>query len=86
MSLGPIYEEECNCPNPSMDDWMSKYKCPTSHPQMISDLENFDNVDFDEIREELIKKYDKPNSVSICHYVVKNNEVTCHDFIIKPDY
>lgn len=42
---------------------------------MYQDLTQFPDVDFDKIRQTIIKKYDQPTSVSICHYVLKTNRV-----------
>lgn len=42
---------------------------------MHHDLAQFPNVDFDKIRQSIIKRYDQPTSVSICHYILKTNKV-----------
>ncbi|XP_034949394.1 protein O-glucosyltransferase 2-like [Chelonus insularis] len=72
---GPIYEEECNCPHPSLESWMTNYECPESYSQIEEDLKIFPEVDFDKIRADLIKTYHKPHSYSFCHYVIKNNKI-----------
>lgn len=72
---GPVYEEECYCPNSNFNDWSSNYECASTYTQIAHDLTPFASVDFDKIRIQLIKKYDKPNSVSLCHYVIKNNRI-----------
>ena len=73
---GPIYEEECYCPSSSIELWLHNNECQQNYSQILRDLELFPNVNFDEIRNKIIKKYDKPNSVSICHYVIKSNKVS----------
>ncbi|KAI4497223.1 hypothetical protein M0802_007707 [Mischocyttarus mexicanus] len=73
--MGPAYEEECYCPNRNFNDWLNNYNCPNNYKQIISDLTPFTSVDFNKIRNSLIKKYNKPNSVSLCHYVIKNNRI-----------
>lgn len=71
-----MYEEECYCPHINFNDWLNNYECPSNYAQITSDLTPFASVDFNKIRDLLIKKYDKPNSVSLCHYVIKNNKVS----------
>ncbi|KAL2720809.1 protein O-glucosyltransferase 2-like [Vespula squamosa] len=73
--IGPVYEEECYCPNTNFNNWLNTYDCPNNYAQIISDLTPFTSVDFNKIRKPLIKKYDKPNSVSLCHYIIKNNRI-----------
>lgn len=72
---GPVYEEECYCPNRDLDEWLENNECLQNYSQIQSDLEPFNDVDFASIRNEIIKKYDRPSSVSICHYVIKLNKV-----------
>lgn len=42
---------------------------------MQDDLVPFPNVDFDKMRESIVKTYDRPGSVSLCHYVIQSNKV-----------
>ncbi|EZA48857.1 KDEL motif-containing protein [Ooceraea biroi] len=72
---GPVYEEECYCPNPSVTTWLHHYQCQQNYTQMHHDLSSFLSVDFDRIRESIIKRYDQPSSVSICHYILKSNKI-----------
>lgn len=72
---GPIYAEDCYCPNPSLQSWMVKYNCNQNDTKIFKSLEEFSSVDFDIIREQIIDRYNKPNSVSICHYIIKDNQV-----------
>lgn len=71
---GPIYEEECYCPNPSINNWLSDLECLKNYKQIHNDLISFTNVNFDKIRKSIIKAYDRPGSVSLCHYVVQSNK------------
>jgi len=75
ICLDPVYEEECYCPNPSITNWLYHYQCQQNYTQMHHDLFPFPIVDFDRIRESIIKKYNQPSSISICHYVLKSNKV-----------
>ncbi|KAJ8681052.1 hypothetical protein QAD02_016839 [Eretmocerus hayati] len=72
---GPVYEEECYCPSPSFETWSNQNHCPEEYSQILQDLEPFPSVDFDILRDKIISRYNKPHSVSICHYVIKSNEV-----------
>ncbi|XP_076674774.1 protein O-glucosyltransferase 2 isoform X2 [Andrena cerasifolii] len=74
-SKGPIYEDECYCPNPSVNNWLEDLECSKNYTQIHHDLAAFAHVDFDELRQDIIKAYDKPGSVSLCHYVVKSNKI-----------
>ncbi|XP_034188596.1 protein O-glucosyltransferase 2 [Osmia lignaria lignaria] len=77
---GPTYEEECYCPNPDINNWLDNFECAKNYTQIHNDLADFTNVDFDKIREDIVKAYDRPGSVSLCHYVVKSNKIfrECH--------
>nr|XP_033331176.1 protein O-glucosyltransferase 2-like [Megalopta genalis] len=75
---GPVYEEECYCPHPSINKWIKNMECSTNYTQMSNDLLPFTNVDFNKIRQNIIKEYDQPGSVSLCHYVVKTNKIFRH--------
>ncbi|XP_020295225.1 KDEL motif-containing protein 1-like isoform X2 [Pseudomyrmex gracilis] len=72
---GPIYEEECYCPNLSVTNWLHNYQCQKSYTQIYSDLSPFSDIDFAKIRQNIIKTYNRPTSVSICHYVLKSNKI-----------
>ncbi|CAL7946832.1 unnamed protein product [Xylocopa violacea] len=74
-SKGPIYEEECYCPNSSIDTWLENLECSKNYTQIHKDLLSFTNVDFNKLRESIVKAYDKPGSVSLCHYVIKSNKI-----------
>ncbi|XP_024220735.2 protein O-glucosyltransferase 2 isoform X2 [Bombus impatiens] len=79
-SKGPVYEEECYCPNSSINSWLENLGCSKSYKQMQDDLAPFPNVDFDKMRESIVKTYDRPGSVSLCHYVIQSNKIfrECH--------
>ncbi|KOC67192.1 KDEL motif-containing protein 1 [Habropoda laboriosa] len=74
-SKGPVYEEECYCPNPSINKWLEDLECSKNYIQIHKDLAIFASVDFNKIRQSIIKAYDRPGSVSLCHYVVKSNKI-----------
>lgn len=71
----PVYEEECYCPNPSITNWLNHYQCRQNYTQIYRDLSPFSSIDFDEVRQSIIERYDRPTSVSICHYVLKSNKI-----------
>ncbi|XP_076232593.1 protein O-glucosyltransferase 2 isoform X2 [Calliopsis andreniformis] len=72
---GPVYEDECYCPDPSINNWLENLDCSKNYTQIHHDLSDFSNVDFDEIRQDIIKVYDKPGSISLCHYLIKSNKI-----------
>ncbi|KOX68553.1 KDEL motif-containing protein 1 [Melipona quadrifasciata] len=76
----PIYEEECYCPNLSINSWLENLGCPKSYKQIHDDLAPFTNVDFDKMRENIVRTYDRPGSISLCHYVIQSNKIfrECH--------
>ncbi|XP_043254089.1 protein O-glucosyltransferase 2-like [Colletes gigas] len=75
VSKGPVYEEECYCPNSSINDWLESLECSKNYSQIHQDLAPFVNVDFNKIRQSIVQTYDRPGSVSLCHYVIKSNKI-----------
>lgn len=76
LILGPVFEDECNCPESSLTKWLENNECnENNYNQLFENLKKFPSVNFDDIRNDIIKQYNKPQSVSICHYVVKSNKV-----------
>lgn len=72
-----IYAENCICPEAiqSIDDWMHNLQCPTMDKQIEQDLRPFQSINFTNIRSKIISKFDSPGSISICNYVIRNNEI-----------
>ncbi|XP_058453761.1 protein O-glucosyltransferase 2-like [Malaya genurostris] len=75
-----LYIENCNCPQSSLDEWIQQVGCPVSEPQIDNDLIPFPAVNFSNLRPRIIEHYDKPGSVSLCNYVVRDNLIyrTCY--------
>jgi len=38
-------------------------------------MKQFDKIDMNKMRKIIIEKYNQPYSISLCHYVILNNEV-----------
>ncbi|KAF4519087.1 hypothetical protein B566_EDAN001679 [Ephemera danica] len=73
---GSVHSETCYCPTPKFSKWLKEYECTDyEYPQILEDLEPFPTVNFTEFRTATIKRFDRPGSVSICNYVIKNNQV-----------
>ncbi|CAB3230777.1 unnamed protein product [Arctia plantaginis] len=72
---GPIYPDQCNCPQKDLEQWLKNYECPTSYEQIDKDLKPFHNLDIRKDINTIIKKYHQPESTSFCHYAVKDNEI-----------
>lgn len=72
-----VYAENCVCPESllSIDEWMENLQCPLSEQQIEQDLKPFQSINFTNIRGKMINKFDSPGSISICNYVIKNNEI-----------
>ncbi|XP_068145591.1 protein O-glucosyltransferase 2-like [Drosophila tropicalis] len=75
------YSERCHCPQDTKL-WLLNNKCPnfSEDKQMAWDLHSFKRVNFSAIRDNLLKRYNAPESISLCHYVVKEQQVyrTCY--------
>lgn len=71
-----VYSEKCYCPR-DLNIWMIDNECTSAsqEEQIVSDLHSFKRVNFSMIRDNLIKRYNQPESVSLCHYVVKNQQI-----------
>ncbi|PNF41553.1 KDEL motif-containing protein 1 [Cryptotermes secundus] len=72
---GPVYADGCYCPVKSMSDWLKQFGCKSSYDQISSDLKPFPNVKFTEIRALALQRFSHPGSMSICNYVIKDNQV-----------
>jgi hypothetical protein len=73
--VGPVYADGCYCPVKSVSDWLKEFGCRRSYNQINSDLEPFPRVNFTELRKTALQKFNHPGSMSICSYVVKDNQV-----------
>jgi len=73
--IGPVYGDGCYCPVKSVSDWLKQFGCRSSYDQINSDLEPFPHVNFTELRKTALQKFNHPGSMSICNYVVKDNQV-----------
>ncbi|XP_046679727.1 protein O-glucosyltransferase 2-like isoform X2 [Homalodisca vitripennis] len=71
---GTIQAEDCNCPIP-LEDWLHNNNCPSSHSQIMSDLEPFPTVNFSTFHSHVVKKVDKSGSMSVCNYAILNNKI-----------
>lgn len=59
-----------------MDQWLKHYNCKDSYEQIDSDLSPFAKVEFDAIRKKILSDFTaKSGSVSLCHFVIKDNKV-----------
>ena len=55
---------------------MRDYGCPLrTDPQILEDMELFPTINFSDIRATAWKHFDRPNSMSVCNYVIKDNKV-----------
>ncbi|XP_075165934.1 protein O-glucosyltransferase 2-like [Haematobia irritans] len=71
-----VYSDKCYCPR-DLNIWMIDNECKAAsqEDQIVSDLHSFKRVNFSMIRDNLIKRYNQPESISLCHYVVKDQQI-----------
>lgn len=67
-----VYSDKCRCPV-EIDNWLENMKCDPFYDQIESDLKPFKRVNFTEVRPKILRTYDRPSSISLCHYVIKDN-------------
>ncbi|XP_066032523.1 protein O-glucosyltransferase 2 isoform X1 [Chamaea fasciata] len=70
---GPIYHENCDCPQEESSAWLEEMNCPQTISQIQRDLANFPIVDPDKIAKEIPQRFGQRQS--LCHYTIKDNEV-----------
>ncbi|KFP88525.1 KDEL motif-containing protein 1, partial [Acanthisitta chloris] len=70
---GPVYHENCDCPQEDSSAWLEDMSCPQTIPQIQRDLANFPTVDPDKIAKEIPQRFGQRQS--LCHYTIKDNEV-----------
>lgn len=76
----PVLSDKCDCPEPSIDNWLQNHNCPATINQIDVDLKPFRKVNFTNLRPKILEKFNLPGSVSLCNYVLKNNQIyrQCH--------
>ncbi|XP_060809442.1 protein O-glucosyltransferase 2 isoform X2 [Amyelois transitella] len=72
---GPIYSDQCNCPDQNFNTWLDRYGCPKSYDSINSALKMQNNVNMKVTVQKIIERFHSPESTSFCHYAVKNNKV-----------
>ncbi|XP_067934132.1 protein O-glucosyltransferase 3-like isoform X2 [Watersipora subatra] len=76
MASGLMYQENCNCPNNNVSEWLSALECPASYDQLDEDLEPFHSLDMRRVEAEVHRRWPKrPGQGALMHYVVKNGRV-----------
>ncbi|KAM8975085.1 protein O-glucosyltransferase 2 [Pelodytes ibericus] len=70
---GPVYSEECYCPELNSKVWLKHMSCKESIAQIHRDLRHFPSVDPDKISIEIPERFGERQS--LCHYTIKHNKV-----------
>ncbi|CAH1183215.1 unnamed protein product [Phaedon cochleariae] len=70
-----VHIDECLCPKKDVDSFLEQWDCGAVPPLITHRLKEFGQINWETQREQLIKQFDKPHSVSLCHYIVKNNQI-----------
>ncbi|KAF2880184.1 hypothetical protein ILUMI_25985 [Ignelater luminosus] len=75
-----VYPDDCNCALKNINMWLKEWECGDVPEQISNDLKRFNNINFKAIRQKIITKYDSPGSISLCHYIIKENKIyrTCY--------
>ncbi|XP_053311263.1 protein O-glucosyltransferase 2 [Spea bombifrons] len=73
MLEGPIYNEQCYCPESNSDLWLGHMTCKESIPQIERNLRHFSSVDPDKISVEIPERFGQRQS--LCHYTIKDNKI-----------
>lgn len=66
--------ENCNCPKP-LTDVLINLQCPKKISQIDEDLKPFSKINFVAVKKQISASFNSFKSVSICNYVIKNNEI-----------
>ncbi|KAJ6667402.1 hypothetical protein lerEdw1_016523 [Lerista edwardsae] len=74
---GPVYHENCDCPQEDSSAWMEEMSCPQTILQIQKDLSRFPTVDPDKIATEIPQRFGQRQS--LCHYTIKDNKVRMPD-------
>ncbi|CAH0558215.1 unnamed protein product [Brassicogethes aeneus] len=70
-----VYSDDCNCPLKNVDNFIENWECEDLPYFMSNKISNFGDIDWDTTRDKLIQKFNQPLAVSICQYIIKNNEI-----------
>uniref|UniRef100_A0A6P7F504 Protein O-glucosyltransferase 2-like n=1 Tax=Diabrotica virgifera virgifera TaxID=50390 RepID=A0A6P7F504_DIAVI len=71
----PVKSDNCECPTQNIEELIDVWECGPVPKFITNKLDVFKKIDWPRQRNELIKKFDQPHSVSLCHYIVKNNKI-----------
>ncbi|XP_030751134.1 protein O-glucosyltransferase 2-like [Sitophilus oryzae] len=71
----PIYPDNCYCPKLKLKELLKVWNSEKVPAQIKKDFNQFQTIDWDEMRPKIIKEFDKPQSVSLCHYIIKDNQI-----------
>lgn len=71
---GVSYAEECDCPKNKLSEWLEEMECPR-YDQIKHDLKPFPRVMFSKLYPIFMQRFNQPESMSICNYIVKENKI-----------
>ncbi|XP_063160749.1 protein O-glucosyltransferase 2 isoform X2 [Candoia aspera] len=70
---GPVYHENCDCPQEDGNAWLELMSCPQAILQIQRDLAHFPTIDPDNIATEIPQRFGQRQS--LCHYTIKDNKI-----------
>ncbi|KAE8746961.1 hypothetical protein FOCC_FOCC006381 [Frankliniella occidentalis] len=71
---GYSYAEECSCPRSSLNQWLEVVECP-KYDQIDRDLKIFKRVQFSKLYPVIMQRFNQPESMSVCNYIIKENKI-----------
>nr|XP_005994557.2 PREDICTED: KDEL motif-containing protein 1 [Latimeria chalumnae] len=70
---GPVYHENCECPQDDTVLWLEDMRCPHSIPQIQKDFAAYSIIDPDKLAKEVPNRFGQRQS--LCHYTLKDNKI-----------
>ncbi|GFO05906.1 kdel motif-containing protein 1, partial [Plakobranchus ocellatus] len=72
---GPVYDEGCDCPDQTPDQWAASIGCPATYKQIRLDLEPFKDIHMTKVAKEAVERFNQRGHHSICHYKIVKNKI-----------
>nr|XP_033805641.1 protein O-glucosyltransferase 3 [Geotrypetes seraphini] len=74
---GPVYHEDCDCPEEDPLTWQKALSCPSQEHQITKDFESFPSINLQRMLQEIPKRFGEKRG-AIVHYTVLNNQIYRH--------
>lgn len=70
-----VYSDDCNCPEENVNKLLDLWECKEVPSQVLKGFKSFKKINWNNMRSKIVKQFDKPHSVSLCHYIIKDNKI-----------